>query len=66
MVKRRAATEPGQIQPAIRKSMRRVTPARMTCPRILARFQNGPWGILWRCWSPRVSASAPHEQIQPQ
>src|SRR5688572_22695591 len=30
------------------------------------RFQNGPCGILVRCSSPNVSASAPHEQIHPQ
>ena len=33
---------------------------------MFSRFQNGPWGILCRWVSPRVSASAPHEQIQPQ
>ncbi len=43
-----------------------ITSANATCPTMLSRFQNGPCGILWRCSSPSVSASAPHEQIQPQ
>ena len=40
--------------------------SKITCPAMFKRFQNGPCGILWRCLSPIVSASAPHEQIHPQ
>src|SRR5882762_7987360 len=33
---------------------------------MFTRFHTGPCGIFARCWSPIVSASAPHEQIHPQ
>ncbi len=55
-----------QVQETMRASAMAQAAKSATWPTMLTRFQSGPCGIFCRCASPSVSASAPHEQIQPQ
>ena len=56
----------GRIHPTMRTIRMRTARSSTPCPSMFARFQKGPCGILCRWVSPRVSASAPQEQIHPQ